>query len=296
MGIGALGWRGVAVSLSVSCALACGATTRSDPGPGKVEAAGAARNEPSLAAGRAASEGGAGSPSVPEPVVEVSGRWAQFGTDDANAAELVQTDGVLTGNGCIVGLPTPTNTADSYCGAVHGQIEGARATFAYDATIATEGADLWVSSDGQRMAGRHAFEGSWFAPVTWLRIAPTDSHLPLSPTLKPVSDALGSRKGSWVLTQLEGPEPLFLGRTDLGVVLNIQSDSGGLVLGTLGAFWVGEMRWSDADSTLEIGPVPETVPGVPVQLRLHFDAATLQAVETTLPNGERQRFSASMAP
>jgi hypothetical protein len=232
---------------------------------------------------------------VPEPVVDVSGRWAQFGTDDAVAAELAQTDGVLTGNGCVAGLPTPASTADLlYCGAVHGQIEGGRVSFAYDATIATEGADLWVSSDGQRMAGRHAFNGSWFAPVSWLRIAAADTHLPQSP--EPVASALASRIGSWVLTQLEGPEPLFLGRTDLGVVLNIRSDSGGLVLGTLGAFWSGEMRWNDAESILDIGPVPETVPAIPVHLRLHFDASTLQSVEATLSSGELQRFSANRAP
>lgn len=293
---GAWGWRGVAAWLSASCALSCGATTGSDSAPGKVEVGGAASHEPVLAAGRAASESGAGSPSVFEPVVDVSGRWAQFGTDDALAAELAQNSGVLSGNGCVTGLPTPASSADLYCGAVHGQIEGARVSFAYDATIATEGADLWVSSDGQRMAGRHAFNGSWFAPVSWLRIHATDPHLPQSPELEPVASALASRIGSWVLTQLEGPEPLFLGRTDLGVVLNIQSDSGGLVLGTLGAFWVGEMRWSEAESILEIGPVPETVPGIAVQLRLRFDGSTLQSVEATLPSGERQRFSASVAP
>jgi hypothetical protein len=231
------------------------------------------------------------------PIADVSGRWAQLGTDDAVAAELAQTGGVLTGNGCVTGLPTPTSSAEElYCGAVHGQIEGARVTFAYDAAIAIEGADLWVSRDGKRMAGRHAFQGSWFAPVSWLRITATDSHLARSPELEPVASALASRNGSWVLTQLEGPAPLFLGRTDLGVVLSIQSHSrAGLVLGTLGAFWVSEMRWSDGESTLDIGPVSETVPGLPIQLRLRFEASALQSVEATLPSGERQRFSAKVA-
>lgn len=286
---GALGWRSVAASASALCALSCGATTRSDAAPGKVEVGGAASHEPILTAGHPANEG------MAEPVVDVSGRWAQFGTEDAVAAELNQDNGVLTGNGCVTGLPTPASFGEEYCGPVQGQIEGARVSFAYDATIAHEGADLWVSSDGQRMAGRHAFNGSWFAPVSWLRIAAADSHLSPSPELGPVASALASRTGTWILTQLEGPEPLFLGRTDLGVVLNIRSDSGGLVLGTLGAFWAGEMRWNDAESFLEIGPVSETVPRIPVHLRLHFDASTLQSVEATLSGGELQRFSASMA-
>jgi hypothetical protein len=254
----------------------------------------AAGQAPSNGNAGSRSEGSAGSTSVLEPNVDVAGRWAQFGTDDAVAAELVQSNGILTGNGCVTGLPTPTrNPAELYCGPVNGQIAGARVSFAYDATIASEGADLWVSNDGQRMAGRHAFNGAWFAPVSWLRIAATDPHLPQSPELEAVESALSSRNGVWVLTQLAGPAPLFLGRTDLGVFLNIQTRSlGSFVLGTLGAFWHGEMRWSDADGTLDVGPVPETVPGIPVKLRLRFDASTLESVEATLPTGELQRFSA----
>src|SRR5688572_3155970 len=101
MASGALGWRGVAVSLSTWCALACGASTRSDPAPGKVEGGGAPSHEPMPAAGQTVDDGGAGSPSVREPAVDVSGRWAQFGTDDAVAAELAQTNGVVTGTGCV---------------------------------------------------------------------------------------------------------------------------------------------------------------------------------------------------
>src|SRR5687768_13613405 len=268
MASGALGWRGVAVSLSTWCALACGASTRSDPAPGKVEGGGAPSHEPMPAAGQTVDDGGV-------------------------AAELAQTNGVVTGTGCVVGLPTPTSGSAEYCGLLSGKIEGARVTFGYDAIIASEGADLWVSSDGQRMAGRHAFNGEWFAPVAWLRIQATDAHLPKSPELEPVASVLAARLGSWVLTQLEGPEPNFLGRSDLGVVFNIQRDR---VLGTLGAFWLSEMRWSEADNVLEVGPVPETVPGLPVHLSLHFEASLLQSVEATLPSGQRQRFSATDAP
>jgi hypothetical protein len=224
----------------------------------------------------------------------VSGRWAQFGTDDAVAAELVQTNGMLTGNGCILGLPTSTDSADHYCGPITGQLQGARVAFGYDAFIASEGADLWLSSDGQRMAGRHLFNGAWYAPVSWLRIGAADSHLPHPPEHEAAARALSSRTGGWSLSQLEGPTPLFLEPTDLGVVLYVRSNAlGGFVLGTLGAFWHGEMLWSETDSTLQVGPVPETVPGLPLRLELKFVDSALQSVEATLPTGELQRFSAT---
>jgi len=298
MADGVLGWRSGTACLGALCALACGATThneaRGGAGGSGAGTGGAATSEPLPVAGRANAGGDAGAPSVLDPMLDASGRWAQFGTDDAVAAELVQSKGVLTGNGCVMGLPTPADSAEHYCGAVHGQIQGAQVTFAYDATIAREGGELWLSSDGQRMAGRHAFDGAWYAPVSWLRIGATDRHLPNLPELELVAKALSSRTGRWSLTQLEGPEPLFLGRTDLGVYLFIQSGSrGGFVLGTLGAFWQGEMRWNEGESSLEIGPVPETVPGLPVYLRLHFVETTLQWVEATLSSGELQRFSAS---
>jgi hypothetical protein len=291
-GMGLLG--GAALALTALCAFGCGATSRSEAtlGDGGGGGGGAAKGEPMPAAGRTVSDGGAGSPSVLEAPLEVSGRWAQFGSNDPIAAELVQTNGVLTGNGCIGGLPTATDSANHYCGPIHGQLQGARVAFEY-ASVTVEGADLWLSSDGRRMAGRHLFEGGWFGPVSWLRIGATDSHLPHPPEHEAAERALSSRAGAWSLTQLEGPAPLFLGRTDSGIELYIESRSrGGFVLGTLGAFWHGEMRWSEADQTLEVGPVPETVPGRPLRLELKFVDSALQSVEATLPTGELQRFSA----
>jgi hypothetical protein len=255
-----------------------------------------AKDEPLPVAGRVGSAGGAGSPNAVEAPIEVSGRWAQFGTDDAVAAELVQTNGMLTGNGCVLGLPTSADSADHYCGPIKGQLQGARVSFGYNTSVASEGADLWLSSDGQRMAGRHLFGGASFAPVSWLRIGAADSHLPHPPEHEAAARALSSRTGSWSLTQLEGPAPLFLGSTELGVVLRIRSRAtGGFVLGTLGAFWHGEMSWNEADGTLQVGPVPETVPGLPLRLELKFADSALQSVEATLPTGELQRFSATPA-
>jgi hypothetical protein len=290
-GVGCL--RGVAATLTALCVVACGATSRNEAALSDGGGAGAATSEPMPVAGRAGSDGGAGSPGVSEAPLEVSGRWAQFGTDDAVAAELVQANGILTGNGCIAGLPTSTDSSEHYCGALKGQLQGPRVSFGYSVPLASEGADLWLSSDGQRMAGRHLFDGAWFAPVSWLRIGVDDRHLPHPPEHEGAARALSSRAGSWSLTQLEGPEPVFLGPADLGVVLRIRSDaSGGFVLGTLGAFWHGEMRWSEPDGTLQVGPVPETVPGLPIRLELQFVDSALQSVEATLSGGELQRFSA----
>ncbi|MES1185944.1 MAG: hypothetical protein ABUL60_19175 [Myxococcales bacterium] len=296
MADGVRGLRGVAAALTALCALACGATSRNEAtsGGGGGGGGGVAKDETLPATGRAGSAGGGGSPNMLEAPIEVSGRWAQFGTDDAVAAELVQTNGMLTGNGCVLGLPTSADSADHYCGPIKGQLQGARVSFGYSASVASEGADLWLSSDGQRMAGRHLFDGAWFAPVSWLRIGAADSHLPHPPEHEAAARALSSRTGRWSLTQLEGPAPLFLGSAELGVELHIQSDAaGGFVLGTLGAFWHGEMSWSEPDGTLQVGPVPETVPGLPLRLELRFVDSALQSVDATLPTGELQRFSAT---
>jgi hypothetical protein len=244
-----------------------------------------------VAAGR--TEAGAGALPV-EPPADVVGRWAQFGTDDANAVELVQNAGVLSGSGCLMGLPAPTDPDHHYCADLVGKVQGQRVTFAYEPDGAHEGADLWVSADGRRMAGRHSFDGTWWGPVGWLRFGKDEIFLPnFGKPEEPITLALRAHVGIWALEQVSGPPAIFVGRTDQGAYLNIPSDvKGGFVFGTLGAFWQDEMTWNEAEQTLSVGPVPETVPGLPTQLLLHFEGGSLQAVEATRADGKLLSFAA----
>jgi hypothetical protein len=71
--------------------------------------------------------------------------------------------------------------------------------------------------------------------------------------------------------------------------------AGGLqvfVWGDLGAFWGGEMSWHADTRTLVVGPVPETVPSLPVALSLQFDETAPVSVEATMASGQRERYSA----
>jgi hypothetical protein len=57
--------------------------------------------------------------------------------------------------------------------------------------------------------------------------------------------------------------------------------------GDLGAFWIPDLRWDEATSTLTAGPVPETIPGRPVKLELHVDAVAhaVHDVVATMADG-----------
>ena len=239
-------------------------------------------------------EAGAGAPLM-DPPADVVGRWAQFGTDDANAVELLQNADVLSGSGCLAGLPAPSDLDHHYCADLIGKVQGQRVTFAYEPGGAHEGADLWVSADGRRMAGRHRFDDVWWGPVAWLRFGKDEIFLPhTGKPEEPITLVLEARVGIWALEQVSGPPAIFVGRTDQGVYLNIPSDpKGGFVFGTLGAFWQDEMTWNEAEQTLSVGPVPETVPGLPTQLLLHFEGVSLQAVEASRADGKLLSFAAT---
>jgi hypothetical protein len=70
------------------------------------------------------------------------------------------------------------------------------------------------------------------------------------------------------------------------------SATSALIAGDLGAFWGGELSWNDAEETLIAGPVPETDPELPIELRLRFIGGTLVEVEAMLSSGDTGTFSA----
>ena len=57
--------------------------------------------------------------------------------------------------------------------------------------------------------------------------------------------------------------------------------------GDLGAFWDPDLHWDEATRTYTLGPVPETIPGVPVKLELHLDASDvgLRDIVATMADG-----------
>jgi hypothetical protein len=101
-----------------------------------------------------------------------------------------------------------------------------------------------------------------------------------------------SRAGRFALTLAEleavgrySPDGSYsLGITTAGTGIEIAGD--------LGAFWADDLTWSDSAQTLTAGPVPETDPDLPTELRLVFDAEVLLEVVASLPSRGMVTFSA----
>lgn len=220
--------------------------------------------------------------------LDVSGRWAMFAFEDPVAVELQQSGDVLAGNGCCSGLGA--DRGFNCCGLVTGRIAARRAAFEFSFGSVDEpyvyATDAYVSADGRRMAGTFSRITS---SVAWVRIGPGDTWLPNSPT---TIDLMVARSGGYMLAVSDAP----VGGTDFSAQEMHRVHIGsGFVFGALGSYWAGEMTWSADQQTLVVGPVPETAPGLPVQLRLHFAADTLTSVEATMASGLRYTFQAVAA-
>jgi hypothetical protein len=92
-----------------------------------------------------------------------------------------------------------------------------------------------------------------------------------------------------VLSDDPAPGGDFSGQQPYLLDLSDQFVSGGL-----GSFWDREMSWSGDEQTLVVGPVPETAPGLPVELRLHYDGPALVSVEAAMASGLRYHFQATV--
>jgi hypothetical protein len=224
-------------------------------------------------AAQACQQGGA--PNMGGPL---SGRWAMFRFEDPVAVDLHESNGQLQGEGCCGGFGGDHLQC---CGAVQGYAADRQATFGFSFDYASEHLDystsVFVSADGQRMAGTFSLSGS---PVTWLRIGPRDANLVPDPIPTPVN-------GSFALALSDAPAPGtdFSAEAPLTLVLDTH-----FVSGDLGSFWSGDVSWNTAEQTLVVGPVPETAPGLPVALRLRFDGTGLASVEATMASGLRYHF------
>jgi hypothetical protein len=102
--------------------------------------------------------------------------------------------------------------------------------------------------------------------------------------------ALESRAGSYDLKAVEDPAAELLR-------LSVSSGaSRGVIFSSLGAFWGTEVTWNEEEQVLTAGPLPETVPELPTQLTLHFDAELLVQVDALAPSGEVHVYRAERAP
>jgi hypothetical protein len=227
-------------------------------------------------------------PANPGGGPDVSGRWAMFAWEDPVAVDIAQAGSVIEGQGCCAGFPGQDSALDC-CGAVMGQILERRASFGFSIDGLGEpyiySTDVFVSADGSRMAGTFSRTGS---AVAWVKIG---AHEPYLPSTDPaLGEVIRARTGSYVLVLSDDPAPgddFAPGQT---YRLTVGSEA---VAGQLGSFWSGEISWSAGEQTLVAGPVPETAPGLPVAMSLHFDAAALGSVEAVMASGVRYQFRAT---
>jgi hypothetical protein len=226
------------------------------------------------------------------PAVDVSGNWAMFGFEDPVAVSLTQSGTTLSGRGCCAGLATEEPL--DCCGPIKGgSIIDRNVEFAFAFDPYLYAADVFVSADGQRMAGRFHGTAAWGSATAWLRIGPADQWLP--PPSVPLPAAVRSRvlnSGFDLVLAGTAPVGAFLPSTPYR--LNIRTSHEAVLSGDLGAFWEGELTWNDSDETLIAGPVPETDPELPTELHLRFEGRVLIEVVATLPSGDTATFSISL--
>jgi hypothetical protein len=221
------------------------------------------------------------------PAIDVSGNWAMFHFEDPVAVSLTQRGTELSGRGCCAGLGA--DEALDCCGPIKGgSIVDRNVAFAFSFESGSYAADVFVSADGQRMAGRFHGSAALGSPTAWVRIGPADLWLP-RPSV-PLPAAVGSLNGGFDLV-LAGTAPVGAFLPSTPYRLSIRSSHEVMLSGDLGAFWEGELSWNDNDETLIAGPVPETHPDLPTELHLRFEAETLIDVVATLPSGDKATFS-----
>jgi hypothetical protein len=222
----------------------------------------------------------------PEPVPPLDGRWAMFAFEDPVGVVLSEELGVLSGQGCYGGLPTPNHPElPSTCQPLTGMASGRHVQFAFAALSYTYAANVYVSADGQRMAGAFRATGGWgVSPFSWLRIGADDGWMPSAEPASAVALALEERRGWYGLEGLVDGDG---NPASLGILGSVQFRA---LAGTLGAFWESEMTWNEAEQTLVAGPVAETSPELPTQLTLRFQSTAPVSVDAVFPSGDTTTY------
>jgi hypothetical protein len=261
-------WVRVTVALSACLLSACGAPSQSDPDGSRPPAA----------------------PAQSSPAID--GTWALFDFEDPVTVRITQVGAVLSGTGSCAPL------FQACTGELHGSLTDGRAQFnffmANAAPAMTYAADVFVSDDGMRMAGKFGgYETMPDGPLplssAWVRAEAQSAWS--TGDYQAVTDALGGRGGEYDLSLSAATGNLFAAGQPYALTLR-SFDHGPMLSGALGAFWAGEMAWQAGEQTLVIGPVPATAPYLPVAVRLTFDADALVSVEASMSSGEHYEFDA----
>ena len=219
-----------------------------------------------------------------------------FTFEDPVGLQLSQDPGgKLTGRGCAAGSPggptfdmSPGN-APLYCGDISGEVHGLSATFGFPIEFGPNlryAAEVAISADGRRMAGVFKTSSGDLPPMAWLRVADDASWLEIDvDEIEDRAPLLGSYELTLDIAASSGTE-YVPSRT---YVLHYWSRGIG---GELGSFWHTEMSPVGAGSPQRVGPVPPTIPVLPISLTLEFDGGLIRRVTATTASGGLYTFTA----
>ena len=270
----------------------CGLTDSNPPSmPAGTGSSGAAASNDGEPGGGDSGGGSGGADAEPIGLVSnVQTLWGMFAFEDPVAIELSANAHQLFGVGCFAGRAVPSQQGFTKCEPLNGTIEGRHLEFSFPEDPYTYAADVYISSDQQRMAGKFHDTSGWRTePTAWLPLRANEAWLPAPNEPAALKLALESRAGPYDLQAMENPtaEPLHL--------LLLSGSSRGVIFSSLGAFWGTEVSWNEEEQLLTAGPVPETAPDLPTQLALHFDAQLLVQVDALEPSGEVRIYAAQRA-
>jgi hypothetical protein len=227
----------------------------------------------------------------PAPPANIAGRWAMFNFEDPVGVLVAQRGAVLSGEGCAAGAP-PLVQSKEFCGELHGNVENRNASFWFTMTalgLVTYKADVTISADGQRMAGRfHAVSDYLSYPTAWLRLPDDQTFLDRGTRLD--EDPLGGSYALYVTDASAGATDYVPGKAYSARFFDRRFTS------DLGCFWNTEISDPSAGSPLRVGPVPSTLPNLPTSLSIDFDAHGLTKLRAEMANAAYYIFDVTRAP
>jgi hypothetical protein len=289
----------IATSIAGLCGLGCGETSREVHGfePPYRGGAGAGGNGVGGGVMAQAGRGGA-APQLPS----MHSDWMMEGFEDPVAISFGRHIG------CFTGLP-PIGDPEDDCGTLRPLGNGNderhfsfAMTFDNTGPHVTYAADVYISEDGERMAGSFvSFEnrtgdvplpaaelwrpghawfpltrpspggGPWYVPFTVKDLPVPERYAKLAV----VEDELG-------LAELSPDQTYWFELRDTG--------RGLAMVGQLGAFFDTELRWDEVSQTLSAGPVAETVPTYPVALDVSYVGGKVSEARATTAAGGKYRL------
>lgn len=299
--------------MAAACAWGLGCSVDQSPpygslgGGGVVAATGGA-------AGTSSGAAGTSGPIAPPP--PANGLWLLYGFEDPVTVDLklqtsptrpgfdVRGSGCFDGPGDLLGDPScgGGTFADS-CGPISGLGTGSSLSFAIDFAVGiggpnvVYGANVSVSRDGTRMAGAFSTgRASALSQISealgWIKVETLERRSCNSWVFPPAD--VGPLDWSTLRGRFRLQGDVAVGWLAPGQDHPLGAYRGGAftaVTGAFGAFWNPDFHWDEGTRTVTAGPVPETVPGMPIELRMRFDEKlALTEIVATTAAGETGSF------